>query len=187
MFKFNHIELRMLEEMHEEREERRRMRESFSREELLEKFPREEWDDACVPDESWEERWERRQKEKKEAPKGLLVCLISMSNSQEAVEGEIDKSGPSDNYELYAVNFASKGTMGLFSGFIPAMVLFKSRRLRLAATAVGAGIGLGYAWCQNDLYSTHPDSVVLPGTFEEYVNRISNLINSKLPEQLKVK
>ncbi|KAF4675712.1 hypothetical protein FOL46_000479 [Perkinsus olseni] len=154
MFKFN--ELRMLEEMHEEREERRRMRESFSREELLEKFPREEWDDAYVPDESWEERWERRQKEKKEAPKGLL-------------------------------NFASKGTMGLFSGFIPAMVLFKSRRLRLAATAVGAGIGLGYAWCQNDLYSTHPDSVVLPGTFEEYVNRISNLINSKLPEQLKVK
>ncbi|KAF4730385.1 hypothetical protein FOZ63_025215 [Perkinsus olseni] len=177
MFKFNHIELRMLEEMHEEREERRRMRESFSREELLEKFPREEWDDAYVPDESWEERWERRQKEKKEAPKGLL----------EAVEGKIDKFGTLDNYELYAVNFASKGTMGLFSGFIPAMVLFKSRRLRLAATAVGAGIGLGYAWCQNDLYSTHPESVVLPGTFEEYVNRISNLINSKLPEQLKVK
>ncbi|KAF4691689.1 hypothetical protein FOZ60_015003 [Perkinsus olseni] len=82
MFKFNHIELRMLEEMHEEREERRRMRESFSREELLEKFPREQWDDAYAPDESWEERWERRQKEKREAPKGLLglpatACLPS--------------------------------------------------------------------------------------------------------------
>ncbi|KAF4652402.1 hypothetical protein FOL47_011099 [Perkinsus chesapeaki] len=110
-----------------------------------------------------------------------------MSSSRDGAAGSKDEAGPLDNYELYAVNFASKATLGLFSGFVPAMVLFKSRRLRLAATAVGAGIGLGYAWCQNDLYAANPNSVVLPGTFEQYVNRITNLINSKLPEELKVK
>ncbi|KAF4675705.1 hypothetical protein FOL46_000473 [Perkinsus olseni] len=73
----SHIELQMLEEMHVEREERRELRESLTREEL-ERIPREKWDDAYAPGETWEERYERRRKAAKESHGGVTLLLIML-------------------------------------------------------------------------------------------------------------
>lgn len=72
----SHIELRMLEEMYEEREERRRLRETLTREEL-ERLPREEWDDR-LHTESWEERYFRRQKERQEQSSLPLLAVVAL-------------------------------------------------------------------------------------------------------------
>ena len=65
------------------------------------------------------------------------------------------------------MNLGIKGSLGLVSSGIISLLVARNSASRMFLTGLGSGLGLGYAWCQNDAFLKDPKSLVdLPKDFQ---------------------
>jgi hypothetical protein len=89
---------------------------------------------------------------------------------------------PGSHNERLALNVGLKAGMGLAVSGLLSVIAFRSGGARLFMTGLGTGGGLGYAWCQNDLFLKGNPGVALPlsfkGEFDRYWAKASDMVPS---------
>ena len=82
--------------------------------------------------------------------------------------------------ERLMLNVGIKAGLGLAASGLVSMLAFRGAGARLFMTGLGMGSGLGYAWCQNDLFLKDSSAVALPLSvqqeFDRYWARAGDLV-----------
>lgn len=78
-------------------------------------------------------------------------------------------------YGHLCVDAAVKGTLG---GLIGGVLMFRCPVARRACAFLGAGVGLGYAAKEADLYLKHPIKEHLPNTLEQFAHVQASVASS---------
>ena len=85
------------------------------------------------------------------------------------------------------LNLGLKGSVGLVSAGLLSVIVARRSCSRWFTAGLGAGVGVGYAWCQNDLFLKDPKLVDLPTGFEAEFNKVWNKTSGYVPEFAKFK
>ena len=82
--------------------------------------------------------------------------------------------------EQLALNVAMKATLGAAACGLVSLLALRGAGPRLFLTGLGTGSGLGYAWCQNDVFLKDNKAVTLPVSiqheFDKYWSQASNMV-----------
>lgn len=73
--------------------------------------------------------------------------------------------------ERLALNIAMKSSAGLAVSGLLSMLAFRGAGARLFVMGLGTGSGLGYAWCQNDVFLKNNTAVALPLSVQHEFDR----------------
>lgn len=92
----------------------------------------------------------------------------------------------SENQRL-ALNIALKTGFGFSLGGISALLLARKAGGRLFITGIATGAGLGYAWCQNDMYLKDPKLCSIPISFQNEFDEYWKRAAAKVPSFAKFK
>ena len=94
----------------------------------------------------------------------------------------VDPIPPLSVNQRLALNLTLKSTFGLVSSGLLSLLVARRAPSRMFVTGLGAGMGLGYGWCQNDSYLKDPKSTELPhtlqGEFDKYWGRAASAVPS---------
>jgi hypothetical protein len=91
--------------------------------------------------------------------------------------------------ERLMLNIGLKANIGLVCGGVFSMLLFKRPLGRGLFTGLSVGTGLGYAWCQNDMFLVDPvaHDTMIPKSVQAESDRYMNRVNDMLPQFAKFK
>ena len=91
--------------------------------------------------------------------------------------------------ERLMLNLGIKANVGLVCGGIFSLLVFKKSLGRGLFTGLGMGTGLGYAWCQNDIFLVDPvaHDTMIPKSFQAEADRYINRVNDMVPKFAKFK
>ena len=94
---------------------------------------------------------------------------------------------PSTTNERLMMNLGIKGGIGLVSAGVISLLVARKSCSRMFVTGMGSGLGLGYAWCQNDVFLKDPKAIELPKDFQSEFDRAWKKASSYVPEFAKFK
>ena len=91
--------------------------------------------------------------------------------------------------ERLMLNLGIKADIGLVCGGVLSMLLFKKPLGRGLFTGIGFGTGLGYAWCQNDMFLVDPvaHDTMIPKSFQAEMDKYIDRVNDVVPKFAKFK
>jgi hypothetical protein len=97
------------------------------------------------------------------------------------------EAAPSSVNERLMLNVALKATVGLAASGLISVLALRGSGGRLFLTGLGTGGGLGYAWCQNDMFLKDNKSVELPLSIQTEFDRYWSRAGEMVPNFAKFK
>jgi len=110
---------------------------------------------------------------------------VLMSSS--STNASADKRTPFSTNQRLMLNLGLKGSVGLVSAGILSLLVARRSCTRWLVAGLGGGAGLGYGWCQNDMFLKDPKLVDLPTGFEAEFNKIWTKTSGFVPAFAKFK
>lgn len=115
---------------------------------------------------------------------------MSTSNTQAnkgASAQAIQPTSATSVNERLALNVAMKGAIGLTAAGLVSMLALRGAGARLFVTGLGTGSGLGYAWCQNDVFLRDNKAMALPMSVQQEFDKYWTQAASLVPDFAKFK
>jgi len=95
----------------------------------------------------------------------------------------------SEQNQRLMLNLGLKMNVGLIASGLVSMLVFKRTGSRAFMTGIGAGSGLGYAWCENDFYLKDPklNDKMIPKSLESEISKYWKKVDNMVPNFAKFK
>jgi hypothetical protein len=89
--------------------------------------------------------------------------------------------------ERLILNVGMKSAMGLAAAGIVSVLAFRGAGPRAFVAGLGMGSGLGYAWCQNDLFLKDNKAISLPLSMQQEFDKYWQNAAQMVPDFAKFK